>query len=73
MRGCALTQLRRLCFANVGEAPQPWLDLHRLLLRALLAADWGGAAGVEGGWLRRTFSPAWFCDAMARLHINSFR
>lgn len=64
-RGDPLTQLRHLCFANLAEPPPPWADMHRLLLHALRP--------LLEPELRRQLSLAWFCDAMARLHLNSFR
>ena len=77
--GDPLTQLSRLCYANVPQPPQPWVELHSLLLHGLrpLCSSGGGdgwlgqRCGAE--WLERHFSLDWFCGALARLHINSFR
>lgn len=74
--GDPLTQLRHLCYANVSEPPQAWAELHALLLQGLLHSGGNqGSGGVtcSADWMERELSLRWFCDAMARLHINSFR
>ena len=79
MQGDPLTQLQHLCFANLPEVPQPWVELHRLLLQGLQplcsggGGGGGGGSGIRADWLDRTFSLQWFSDALSRLHLNSFR
>ena len=92
LRGDPLTQLRHLCYANIGEAPEPWVQMHRLLLQGLQplcsisSGSSGGGSGASGGdsrrgpaqacssgWLQERISLQWFCDGLARLHLNSFR
>lgn len=70
-RGDPLTQLSRLCFANMLEPPQPWVQLHSLLLLGLepLCSD----SGVSREWLHERLSLQWFCKTMAHLNLNSFR
>lgn len=78
MQGDPLTQLHHLCFANLPEVPQPWVELHRLLRQGLQPLCIGGScggwgSGISADWLDRTFSLQWFSDALSRLHLNSFR
>lgn len=74
-RGDALSQLRHLCYANTPQPPEPWVRMHSLLLQGLQplagSARWAAACTPER--LRREFSLGWFCDMLARLHLNAFR
>jgi hypothetical protein len=61
--------------------------MHRLLLQGLQplcssGSSGGGSGGdsrrgpaqaCSSGWLQERFSLQWFCDGLARLHLNSFR
>lgn len=80
LQGDPLTQLQHLCYANLPEVPQPWVELHGLLLQGLrpLCSSSSGSggessSGVTVDWLERTLSVEWFSDALSRLHLNSFR
>ena len=79
-RGDPASDLRHLCFANVRQPPQDWVDMHGLLQRGLapLAAALGRkqqqqAAADWDAWLRSTFSLEFYSWALSRLHLNVFR
>ncbi|KAL4857629.1 Histone-lysine N-methyltransferase [Chlorella vulgaris] len=87
--GDPVTQLRHLCFANMPDVPQPWTELHQLLLQGLRPLSAGfkpggdvsssssssgsGSESVSPEWLEQQFGIEWYCDTLARLHLNSFR
>lgn len=65
-RGNPLTELNRLCYANIDSIPEEWSLLYRLLNKGLSRC----------GMMEHSSNPItlpWFAQVMARLHPNTFR